>query len=64
MIWDMSDSLQVADPTGDATIAQRLLRDGVPLSLLCDLTDPHGPQSREILATEGLPTAHWWARTG
>ena len=34
--------------------AWRLLRDGVPLSLLCDLLVPDGPASREILAVEAL----------
>ena len=29
-----------------------LLRQGVPLTLLCDLADPAGPASREILEVE------------
>lgn len=36
-------------------LAWTLLRDGVPLSLLCDLVFPDGPPSREILASEALP---------
>ena len=32
--------------------AWSLLRAGVPLSLLCDLADPDGPPSREILHRE------------
>ncbi len=37
-----------------------LLNDHVPLSLLADLTDPEGPRSTEILATEGQPEVAWW----
>ena len=37
-----------------------LLNDHVPLSLLADLTDPEGPRSKEILATEGQPDVAWW----
>jgi hypothetical protein len=32
--------------------AWSLLRAGVPLSLLCDLTEPDGPPSREIYTAE------------
>ena len=34
--------------------AWSLLRAGVPLSLLCDLADPDGPPSREILTSEAV----------
>lgn len=30
------------------------LADGVPITLLCDLLDPEGPPSREILAAEAV----------
>jgi hypothetical protein len=30
------------------------LADGVPITLLCDLLDPDGPPSREILAAEAV----------
>jgi len=33
--------------------AMMLLRNGIPLSLLCDLLDPEGPASGEIFALEG-----------
>jgi len=37
-----------------------LLQEHVPLALLCDLTEPSGPTSREILDTEGEPADRWW----
>lgn len=37
--------------TVDATV-MGLLRERVPLSLLCDLLDPAGPHSAEIMAVE------------
>jgi hypothetical protein len=33
-----------------------LLGHGVPLTLLCDLVDPEGPRSDEVLAIETLST--------
>ena len=33
--------------------AMTLLRNGIPLSLLCDLLDPEGPASSEIFTLEG-----------
>jgi hypothetical protein len=35
-----------------AARAWSLLRAGVPLSLICDLSDPTGPRSREIYTAE------------
>ncbi len=32
----------------------------VPLSLIMDLAQPAGPQSREILDSEGRPETAWW----
>lgn len=37
-----------------------MLHDHVPLSLLCDLRSPEGPESAEILAEEGAPETRWW----
>ena len=42
------------------TAHSRLLQDHVPLALLCDLTQPEGPRSAEILEAEGGPEDHWW----
>lgn len=41
-----------------------LLHDHVPLALLCDLTDPDGPESATILAEEGEPESRWWEPAG
>ncbi|MGV8976666.1 MAG: hypothetical protein ACOH17_01355 [Cellulomonas sp.] len=46
-----------ADP---ASAVMRLLAEGVPLTLLADLTAPDGPASQVILETEGLPDDAWW----
>lgn len=37
-----------------------LLRQGVPMALLVDLTAPSGPASPVILEEEGLPEQAWW----
>jgi hypothetical protein len=37
-----------------------LLQDHVPLALLCDLSEPEGPHSAEILEAEGGPDDRWW----
>ncbi|MGN6245476.1 MAG: hypothetical protein ACTHQ3_17640 [Motilibacteraceae bacterium] len=37
-----------------------LLARGVPLSLLCDLADPAGPRSREVLDAEREGAEPWW----
>jgi len=42
------------------TLCMRLLRAGIPLSLVCDLTDTEGPSSRDILEREGSPDLAWW----
>lgn len=39
--------------TGGVEVME-LLRHGVPLTLLCDLADPGGPRSQEILEVERL----------
>jgi hypothetical protein len=47
-------------PDGDDALVMSLLHEHVPLALLCDLTAPEGPASREILDTEGEPAQRWW----
>lgn len=42
-------------------LCMQLLSVGIPLSLLCDLTDTEGPSSRDILEQEGAPDLAWWA---
>lgn len=44
----------------DESPIMTMLHEHVPLSLLWDLTDPQGPVSEEILATEGEPEQRWW----
>ena len=43
-----------------ATPVMRMLAAGLPLALLCDLTDPDGPTSAEIYDHEGAPERAWW----
>jgi hypothetical protein len=40
-----------------------LLEEHVPLSLLMDLVAPTGPDSQDILNTEGAPEQAWWAQS-
>jgi hypothetical protein len=49
-----------AVPGGDDALVMSLLQEHVPLALLCDLTAPEGPASREILDIEGEPAQRWW----
>ncbi len=44
----------------DESEVMDLLQEHVPLALLCDLSEPEGPHSAEILAEEGQPTDSWW----
>ena len=52
-----------ADDHHDESPIMSMLHEHVPLSLLVDLTDPEGPESSEILATEGEPEQRWWEQT-
>jgi hypothetical protein len=54
-----SAELALAEPPTTAA-AMTMLRRQVPLSLLCDLSDPDGPMSAEIFAEEGAPEQRWW----
>ena len=49
-----------AVPGSDDALVMSLLHEHVPLALLCDLTAPEGPASREILDIEGEPAQRWW----
>jgi hypothetical protein len=48
------------DPDSADEAMMSMLHEHVPLSLLCDLTAPEGPESEEILAEEGTPDTRWW----
>jgi hypothetical protein len=50
----------VAAPPPDDELVMTMLQEHVPLALLCDLTEPSGPTSQEILDTEGEPAERWW----
>ena len=39
-----------------------LLEEHVPLSLIMDLIEPAGPDSADILQTEGQPDGTWWVQ--
>jgi hypothetical protein len=39
---------------------KELLKEHVPISLLLDLVAPAGPDSQDILDTEGAPEQEWW----
>ncbi len=52
--------LETTTETADEARAMSLLRLHVPLCLLCDLVDPLGPSSRDILAIERVPVRRWW----
>lgn len=46
------------DPVDDEVMS--LLHEHVPLSLIMDLVEPSGPDSADILRTEGEPESQWW----
>ena len=41
-----------------------LLSEHVPLSLIVDLSAPQGPDSEDILSSEGVPEDSWWVQVG
>lgn len=47
-------------PEGHPEKVLELLSEGVPVSLLLDLTAPAGPDSESILDEEGQPEDAWW----
>lgn len=56
-LTEVSVHWQPASPD-DAVMS--MLHEHVPLSLLCDLTAPEGPESARILVEEGEPDTRWW----
>lgn len=55
----LAAALDEADDEASAEV-MHLRSEGVPLALLADLADPHGPHSPDILQDEGLPDVAWW----
>ena len=53
-------STEPTEVTDGSDEVMELLQEHVPLALLCDLSEPEGPHSAEILAEEGQPTDTWW----
>jgi hypothetical protein len=54
------DALVAGPLPDDDELVMTMLQEHVPLALLCDLTEPSGPTSQEILDTEGEPADRWW----
>jgi hypothetical protein len=53
-----------AAETGPAPApVMELLEEHVPISLLLDLVAPAGPDSQDILDTEGAPEQAWWQQS-
>jgi len=59
---DLATTATAVPPTAATTGSRvmHLLEGHVPISLLADLSDPHGPRSAEILDAEGGPETAWW----
>ena len=55
-----SADVPLTETKPSSAAAMTMLRSQVPLSLLCDLSDPDGPLSAEIFAQEGEPEQRWW----
>ncbi|NHC45233.1 hypothetical protein [Motilibacter aurantiacus] len=49
-----------AAATTASDLCMGLLAAGLPLALICDLTDPYMATSRDILEHEGRPEVAWW----
>lgn len=49
-------------PDQPETPVMELLEEHVPLSLIMDLSRPAGPDSADILQTEGAPQSAWWVQ--
>jgi hypothetical protein len=56
------DDDSAAAEDGASGQVRELLAEHVPISLLMDLVPPTGPDSQDILDTEGAPEDAWWER--
>ena len=54
----MNESIAATSAEGEQLI--EMLAEHVPISLIMDLAVPAGPNSRDILDTEGAPDGTWW----
>ena len=57
-----STTSEQPDPpvTAERERVMELIEEHVPISLIMDLTVPAGPDSQDILDTEGAPDGTWW----
>ena len=55
----MDDVITIPGPDDTEDAGMSLLRAGVPLSLLIDLTRPEGPDSRDLFLHETKPDSVW-----
>ena len=46
--------------TAESEQTMGLIEGHVPISLIMDLAVPAGPNSQDILDTEGAPDSKWW----
>jgi hypothetical protein len=58
----VQDDENATSDVAPADHVMELLEEHVPISLLMDLVEPSGPDSHDILATEGAPEEAWWAQ--
>ena len=59
----VNDQDHAAEAGGSPTPVMELLEEHVPISLLLDLVAPAGPDSQDILDTEGAPEHAWWRQS-
>jgi hypothetical protein len=59
----LDDEGRAAEVASPPERVMELLEEHVPLSLLMDLVPPSGPDSQDILDTEGVPEHAWWAQS-
>jgi hypothetical protein len=59
----LDDEGRAAGAASPPEQVMELLEEHVPLSLLIDLVAPTGPDSQDILDTEGAPEHAWWAQS-
>jgi hypothetical protein len=56
----VDDQGSIRDAGTSPAQVRELLEERVPISLLLDLVAPSGPDSQDILDTEGGPEQAWW----
>jgi hypothetical protein len=59
----LNDHDQTVQADQSPAHVMELLEEHVPISLLLDLVAPAGPDSQDILETEGAPEQAWWLQS-